>query len=237
MDAPSRKSKIGPKALSSYLLPLRVLAFWLLATSVYWWYNDLLFNDLLANVRIPAFGSPERHKVIGLSSDILLILAILALFFKKTARIAGIVLFLLLPGLYLFMTVNGSANATAPVAIPLSLLFVPSTQKGFGRLFKVIRIISICGLLLWSWLLLTQKNMIEFAYLSTFISPSWIYLFYIPVAVGLFTTKWDLIILLLLMCFVLIHSLIYHHPALPATLIFAPFLNWTNLHRSEKDTR
>lgn len=214
-----------------HITALRILAIWLALTGLSWWHNQVLFNDLLENVRLSFLPSTNQGAVIGPILDSLLLLAIAGLFFRKTQRFSGIVLFLLLLVLFFLMAVAGRAIYNAPVALLLILLFIPRSASGFVRSLKIVRVVTSSALVIFAALLLLQRDLMELVYFADFIAPGWIYLLYAATTAVFFTEKWNPGIVVLLASFVLVHSLIYRHPFLPGTLIFAPYLNWTNLHR------
>ena len=209
----------------------RTLVLWLFAIVCYWFSKGMLFNDLLANQRLVFFSGPEQQSIWAMGADLALGLSLILAFFIPQSKWPLIVAALLFPCLLFVMTTGARGMYTAPLGCWILFVLLFSSEQSLLRNWKLLRIIAIAGIVLQGLLIAIEPSTMELMYFTDFQKPAEVYFIFTLFAIGFFTQKFDGLLLIILAASILYHGIFLHHPVLPKTLIFAPFLNWTNLHR------
>lgn len=231
MDAHFRPLESSENRSTLPFLIKRSLYCWIIAISGFWYAKGVLFNDLLRNQRITLFRNDSQQHTTGLILDILFCCALLLGFFRPRLRLPALIITFCLPVLFFLMTVNAWFCYTAPIAFWIAVSFLFKEESSFLRFWNIVRYLAIAGILGYATLLIFSGDLMELLFFRDFIHPSYLYAVYGVFVAGFFTRKADWIFILILAAFSLIHAIGYQHPFWPKTLIFAPFINWTTLHR------
>jgi hypothetical protein len=223
-------SWLGPQSQSLFMK--RMITLWMLVVAGTWAHGDLLYSGLLEYQRLKFFPSDAVQNFWAVAWDLLLFNGLAVLFLLPLLRWLSILLMVLAGWLLLLMTIGGYGINANPMFFWLLLIWLPRTEKGFWRSWQVVRWIALIGTAGYGIYLCFFPGLAEFTYLTNFIPMPSVYLVFTAVALAAMKwPKWNNVLLAVFFLFALVHSIGFDHPFWSKTLIFVPFLNWTNLHR------